>query len=501
MLYMCATCKVKRKSLQAPTIPSIGRRNGQSSNVNSRRGSASQSTTPSLNDIHTTGRVLGSGISSTTVNSKNSTNICTIPSHADLQHQIDKIVNTLDELKILCATNNTTINLLKQENLRLTELVSRIQTAQPATVSTDSSTITASSPFLRTKSATRQPADNNIMEHSIQTAQPVTVSTEFSTITARSPFPRTCSATRQPDNNSIIKHSINLNNLSHDNNNNNSSNVNLNLNSHNCNSSNFSNFNKLNINSHTFNRASCSRGIADCQNTINPDSDGKVSIPSTAKAPLTIFNINDTDLIERRELFIPGFMHIHSESNLRCIAFSILVALIPSLNQSDICDVRFAHPKRLRLDTQYSTPEHPSFIITLKTSNLVQMVMHAKKAHNYFSTKDISLSSLNSEVAIALPDTKIFINEVLSTSDRTRYISVKETAKRLGFKYVWYSNGDFLVRWRDRMRSHKVRTISDLDTILRSLNTPSHCYNNIPTKIYVASHHQHDLPIEPNISN
>ena len=101
MQYMCTTCKIKRKSLQAPTIPNIGRRSGQSSNVNSRRGSASQSTTPSLSDIHTTRRTLGSRITLTTINSKNSTNICTIPSHADLQHQNDKIVNTLYELKIL----------------------------------------------------------------------------------------------------------------------------------------------------------------------------------------------------------------------------------------------------------------------------------------------------------------------------------------------------------------------------------------------------------------
>ena len=95
--------------------------------------------------------------------------------------------------------------------------------------------------------------------------------------------------------------------------------------------------------------------------------------------------------------------------------------------------------------------------------------MRAKKLHNYFSTKDINLSMLNSEVVCALPDTKIFINEVLSPMERPKYISIKETAKSLGFKYVWHCSGNFLVRWRNGTKAHSVRYISDLNTILQSL--------------------------------
>ena len=41
------------------------------------------------------------------------------------------------------------------------------------------------------------------------------------------------------------------------------------------------------------------------------------------------------------------------------------------------------------------------------------------------TTKDIELSTLNSEVATALPDRKIFINEVLTSTARNQYIFIK----------------------------------------------------------------------------
>ena len=95
--------------------------------------------------------------------------------------------------------------------------------------------------------------------------------------------------------------------------------------------------------------------------------------------------------------------------------------------------------------------------------------MRTKKTQNYLLTKDINLSSLNSEVASALPDSKIFINEVLSVPDRNQYTSLKDTAKRLGFEYVWYCTGNFLVRWRNGIKSHAVKLVSDLNYILKSL--------------------------------
>ena len=95
--------------------------------------------------------------------------------------------------------------------------------------------------------------------------------------------------------------------------------------------------------------------------------------------------------------------------------------------------------------------------------------MCAKKSINYLTTKNINLTSLNSEVASALPDRKIFVNEVLSSTDQARYILIKEAAKNLGFKFVWHCAGKFLVRWKNRLRSHVVRSVSDLHTILKTL--------------------------------
>ena len=150
-------------------------------------------------------------------------------------------------------------------------------------------------------------------------------------------------------------------------------------------------------------------------------------------------------------------MKINNDNNLQCIAFSVLKMVLPYLNRSDITRVRFALPKSSTSHNQKITTEFPSFIITLKNPELVQLVMRTKKSFNYLTTKDIELSSLSSEVATALPDKKIFIKEVLSSTARNQYIFIKETAQRLGFKFVWHSSGDFLVRWRNGMRVHIVK--------------------------------------------
>ena len=227
--------------------------------------------------------------------------------------------------------------------------------------------------------------------------------------------------------------------------------------------------------------------------------DNRCSTQSTFHALSTKRISKDVDLIERRELFIPGFMKINGEDNLRCIAFSILKTLVPSLTQSDISGVRFVRSKTTCSNSQGPLPNHTAFIVILKNPELVQTVMSAKKLFNYLTTKDISLSSLNSEVAIALPDRKIFINEVLSNFERSQYILIKENAKKLGFKYVWYNNGDFLVKWGERTRSHAVKTISDLKTIAQTLGTSTHNLKT-PTKTYISSQYKHDTTRGPSTS-
>ena len=120
--------------------------------------------------------------------------------------------------------------------------------------------------------------------------------------------------------------------------------------------------------------------------------------------------------VEKRELFIPGFMVINNEINLRCISYCILKALLPSLNQSDICGVRFVSISNIT--EQLPAIKYPSFIITLIKPELDQLIMRAKKIHNYFSTKDLDISILYSEIATLLPDIKFLsMKHYLSLND------------------------------------------------------------------------------------
>ena len=159
---------------------------------------------------------------------------------------------------------------------------------------------------------------------------------------------------------------------------------------------------------------------------------------------------------------------------MHCLSFSILKSLLPSLNTSDICDVREARPKLAITNTENPISYKNNFtsiIVRLKTADLVRKIMLSKKSYNnnYFSTKNIDQTLLNSEIATALPNSRIFINEVLSTSDRLLYLSIKDTAKSLGFKYVWHCSGKFLVRWADNCNSHLIRSLSDLTLVTKSL--------------------------------
>ena len=205
------------------------------------------------------------------------------------------------------------------------------------------------------------------------------------------------------------------------------------------------------------------------QGTVYNRIGASAAIPSAAptRSP-SLSQTSDAVPVEKRELFIPGFMEINNEINLRCISYSILKALLPSLNQSDICGVRFTSSSNIT--EQLPAIKYPSFIITLAKPELVQLIMRAKKIHNYFSTRDLDISNLNSEIATLLPDRKIFVNETLSPIERLKYITVKETASSLGFKFIWYSSGRFLVRWREGMRAHEVRSETDLHDLIKHHN-------------------------------
>ena len=120
--YSCNMCKVLKRmsrSSIAPTTQTTSRRSNQSKNIINGRGSASQVTTPLLTTQHINGRISGSGVPAIANTIKDNMTTCDIPSHANLQQQIDKINSTLHELHIQCNNNNTMLNFLKQENQRL----------------------------------------------------------------------------------------------------------------------------------------------------------------------------------------------------------------------------------------------------------------------------------------------------------------------------------------------------------------------------------------------
>ena len=74
---------------------------------------------------------------------------------------------------------------------------------------------------------------------------------------------------------------------------------------------------------------------------------------------------------------------------------------------------------------------------------------------------------------------------------KKEYLSLKETAKKLGFKYAWHCNGRFLVRWREGERPHVIRTAFDLGSLRASLGDtadPSRFINAVLTS----------LPSQPN---
>ena len=115
--------------------------------------------------------------------------------------------------------------------------------------------------------------------------------------------------------------------------------------------------------------------------------------------------------------------------------------------------------------------------------------MNARRSFNYLSTADIDRSLLTPDLLATLPNSKIFVNQVLSTSEYYNYLSLKEAAKKNSFKCVWYKAGRVLVRRSDTKRVHVISAVSDLAVILGSPGSElpyvemaeEHCSTAIPT--------------------
>ena len=172
--------------------------------------------------------------------------------------------------------------------------------------------------------------------------------------------------------------------------------------------------------------------------------------------------------IEDYEIHIPGFMPLKSNDNLRSLGYSILQAISPTLTLDEITNVRLLNNTDCQnKDTEGSLgiSGFPSFIIRLSSSIRVKQIIITKKNINYFNTRDINRSLLDSELASRLPCTKIFINESLSSSENKSFKSLKSIAKSIGFRFVWHRGGKFLVRWNLGMPEHYISNPSDLHVI------------------------------------
>ena len=499
--YVCTYCKAKRKSGSIPPPSSSGPsgNSSQSKNAVSGRGSLSSTVTPLVSNTCTLKRNKVRDIPPTSdiaiATSKDA--ICNIPSHLDIQRQIDKINDTIHELNVLYTNNNMQVIYLKQENQRLTELIYSLQ--NQVTASANTSTSVFQNPMAinipKTDAGSSAP-ESSIFNYNLSK------NNEFITNFSNNNI---CSSLNNINNNNV---NTNLSN-NFDKTNNTSIHYNNNLlSSHNFNNNNnnyFSHKSNTGLSNNFYSKSNSKsnfyrpRHLIHCNNIITNNfqkssnlmtcSSNQVKNHTTIDrlTPPSITNaiadsITDAP-VERREIFIPGFMRIDNITNLRRISYAILKAFYPSLDEGDICGVRFTSTLITASHEQGCETKFPSFINTLNHPDLVQLIMRAKKLHGYLTTKDINLLHHNSELASALLDRKIFINEVLSTIEQHNYFRIKDTAKSLGFKFVWHCNGRFLVRMRQETRSHEINTVNDLYTISlmeNKIRTVPNC-TNIPT--------------------
>ena len=157
--------------------------------------------------------------------------------------------------------------------------------------------------------------------------------------------------------------------------------------------------------------------------------------------------VGSDSAVERRKLYISGFMHLQNVDRIYGISFAILKALLPTLNRHDISGARIVGTRATVMGGEQILPDKPpSIIVRLVLPELVRNIMNARRSFTYFSTSNVDRSLLPPELAGSLPDCRILVNEVLSPSYFADYLSLKDTAKKLGFKFVWYCNGRILVR-------------------------------------------------------
>lgn len=72
---------------------------------------------------------------------------------------------------------------------------------------------------------------------------------------------------------------------------------------------------------------------------------------------------------------------------------------------------------------------------------------------------------LNKRSTLRKMKSNVYIQENLTKSDRALLWEAREWAKRTNYQYVWYRNGNVLVRKRDREQVHVIRSFDDLQKL------------------------------------
>ena len=148
------------------------------------------------------------------------------------------------------------------------------------------------------------------------------------------------------------------------NSNNSNNNINSNYFSNNKNNNNIINSSNYTNNYNSLQHVSCNRNVlnseaiinnsvsksVDCVHAPNGDfintynDDARVSAPSSPLprrvVPSTAAAAEDVIAVERRELYISGFMHVQNDDSIYSISFATFKVLLPTLNRHDICSAR-----------------------------------------------------------------------------------------------------------------------------------------------------------------
>ena len=107
-----------------------------------------------------------------------------------------------------------------------------------------------------------------------------------------------------------------------------------------------------------------------------------------------------------------------------------------------------------------------ALLVRLSSRDLVSQII--KKKHKITGLNTQHLDPTHFGENIDLPVASVFINEYLPSAIYKEFQNLKSLAKKLGFKYIWHRQGQFLAKMRDGERVFTFSTPTDLQAIAAS---------------------------------